>query len=198
MSTAQGLDIKTRPLIWVLKGLRQGDTAQAMALALQLGGRVEGKQLAFNRWAALPNWMRGASVGHLTHESRQKLSPPWPDLIVATGRRTATVALWIKQQSGGRTKLVQIGRPRLPTDKFDLVVTTSQYGLPAAGNVMTLSLPFAIPKSVEADELQHFSTAWAALPKPWILAVIGGGKFPLRLNASDLADYGQLLSLIHI
>jgi uncharacterized protein len=92
-------DMQSRPLIWVLKGLRAGDSAQAMELALQLGGRVEGKQLTFNHSHALPNWMLGARVSHLTAEARALLRPPWPDLVVATGRRTSPVAQWIKQQS---------------------------------------------------------------------------------------------------
>lgn len=187
-------DTHHRPLIWVLKGLRQGDTAQAMALALQLGGRVEGKQLSFNRLHALPNWLAGAGVSHLTPDTRGLLRPPWPDAVVATGRRTARVALWIKRQSDGHTKLIHIGRPRMNVNAFDLVVTTPQYGLPPGGPVMEIALPFAIPKSVAADELQHFAALWHDLPRPWILGVIGGGKFPLRLSQQDLETYGQLLS----
>jgi uncharacterized protein len=187
-------DTHHRPLIWVLKGLRHGDTAQAMALALQIGGRVEGKQLGFNRLHVLPNWLVGAGVGHLTVEARNLLRPPWPDAVVATGRRTARVALWIKRQSGGHTKLIHIGRPRMDLNAFDLVVTTPQYGLPVGGPVIEIALPFAIPQSVAADELQHFAALWHDLPRPWILGVLGGGKFPVRLNNSDLAKFGQLLS----
>jgi Mitochondrial fission ELM1 len=73
-------------------------------------------------------------------------------------------------------------------------VTTPQYGLPAGGPVLEVALPFAIPKSVAADELQHFAALWHDLPRPWILGVIGGGKFPLRLSSQDLQTYGQLLS----
>jgi uncharacterized protein len=183
-----------RPMIWVLKGLRQGDTAQAMALALQIGGRVESKQLQFNHLHAIPNWLLGARVAHLTPSSRNLMRPPWPDLVVATGRRTATAAVWIKQQSGGHTRIVQIGRPRLHLSLFDLVVTSPQYGLPAGENIVSLSLPFALPKTVAADELQHFAEVWHHLPRPWILGVIGGGKFPLRLNVHDLVNFGQSLS----
>jgi mitochondrial fission protein ELM1 len=179
-------DTHHRPLIWVLKGLRQGDNAQAMALALQIGGRVETKQLGFNRLHVLPNWLAGAGVGHLTPETRKLLRPPWPHAVVATGRRTARVALWIKTQSGGHTKLIQIGRPRMNVNAFDVVVTTPQYGLPLGGSVMDIALPFAIPKTVAADELQHFTALWHDLPRPWVLGVIGGGKFPLRLTSRDL------------
>jgi uncharacterized protein len=186
-------DIARRPLIWVLKGLRAGDTAQAMELALQLGGRVEGKQLAFNGLHAIPNWLVGARVSHLTPNARSLLRPPWPDLVVATGKRTAPVALWIKQQSGGHSKLVQLGRPRMALKYFDLVVTTPQYGLPAAPNVVEIALPFAHPKPVVPADLEAFNSEWSHLPRPWILGVIGGAKFPLRLNDGDLAAFGRAL-----
>jgi uncharacterized protein len=185
--------VATRPLIWVLKGLRAGDTAQAMALALQLGGRVEGKQLAFNAAHTLPNWLAGARVFHLTAEARSLLRPPWPDLVVATGRRTAPAALWIKQQSNGHCKAVLLGRPRMPLEAFDLVVTTPQYGLPQCPNVALVPLPFATAKQVDAASLATFRKAWADLPRPITLAVIGGNKFPLRLDAGDLRQFGLAL-----
>jgi uncharacterized protein len=183
-----------RPLIWVLKGSRAGDTAQAMALALELGGRVEGRQLSFNPMHLLPNVFAGPRVSHLTPSTRALLRPPWPDVVVATGRRTAPVALWIKQKSAGRTRAVHIGRPRMALSSFDLVVTTPQYGLPACANVIEIPLPFASAKSVDADSINAFRALWGPLPKPHVLAVIGGGKFPLRLTASGLNDYGKTLN----
>jgi uncharacterized protein len=180
-------------LIWVLKGLRAGDTAQAMELALRLGGRVETKQMTFNMTHVVPNYMLGARVSHLTPDAKQVLRPPWPDVVVATGRRTAPVAVWIKKQSHGKTKLLQIGRPRMALSGFDVVVTTPQYGLPAAPNVVTLAMPFANPKAVAPDALLHFETVWKDLPRPWLLAVVGGQKFPLRLDKAALTHFGQAL-----
>lgn len=183
-----------RPLIWVLKGMRAGDTAQAMALALQLGGRVEAKQLAFTASHVLPNVLLGARVSHLTAAARLLMRPPWPDLVVATGKRTAPVALWIKQQSGARTKTVQLGRPRMRLAAFDLVVTTPQYGLPLRDNVAEMPLPFAIAKTVDAEALRSFGMLWKNLPRPHVLAVIGASKFPQRLTRYDLLRYAGLLN----
>jgi uncharacterized protein len=186
-------DAVSRPLIWVLKGLRAGDTAQAMELALQVGGRVEGKQLAFNRLHVVPNWLAGARVSHLSPGARSLLRPPWPDLVVATGKRTAPVSLWIKQQSGGRTRCVQLGRPRMAVDLFDLVVSTPQYGLPPGSNVMQIPAPFSRPKTVPPAELLSFQTLWADLPRPWIVGVMGGPNFPQRLAALDIKNFGKAL-----
>jgi uncharacterized protein len=183
-----------RPLIWVLKGVRAGDTAQAMALALHLGGRVETKQLAFTASHVLPNVFLGARVSHLTAAARLLLRPPWPDLVVATGRRTAPVALWIKKQSGARSKLVQLGRPRMALSAFDLVVTTPQYGLPPRDNVVEMLFPFAIAKTVDAETLQSFEMLWKNLPLPHVLAVIGASKFPQHLARYNLLQYAALLN----
>ena len=178
---------KTIPIIWVLKSFRAGDNAQALALAQRIGGTVVEKRLAFNRFAILPNWLTGASLRTLTDEARAVLMAPWPDLVIATGRRTASVALWIKQQSGGKTKIIQIGRPRLPLHLFDLVITTPQYGLPAGPNVVQLPLPFVLVRKPEATS---FHDEWKHLPRPLIVAVVGGQKFPLRLGETELSKFG--------
>ena len=186
-------DAISRPLIWVLKGLRAGDTAQAMELALQVGGRVEGKQLSFNGLHMMPNWLTGARASHLTPAARSLLRPPWPDLVVATGKRTAPVSLWIKQRSGAHARIVQLGRPRMALGHFDLVVTTPQYGMPPCTNVMQVPLPFAKPKAVSDIDLLPFQTLWAQLPRPWIVGVLGGHKFPQRLTSVEMAGFGLAL-----
>ncbi len=186
-------DAISRPLIWVLKGLRAGDTAQAMELALQVGGRVVGKQLSFNKAHVIPNWLLGARVSHLTPTAHSLLRPPWPDLVVATGKRTAPVSLWIKQQSGARARIVQLGRPRMALGQFDLVVTTPQYGLPPGSNIIQVPVPFAKPKAVSEINLLPYQTLWAQLPRPWIVGVLGGHKFPQRLTIVEMAGFGHTL-----
>lgn len=188
------MTVSGQPLIWVLKGLRAGDTAQALALSSRLDAQVVPKQLHFNAWHAVPNWLRGGSISHLNPETRLLLQPPWPDLVIATGRRTAAASVWIKQQSGGFTRIVQLGRPRMALSAFDLVVTTPQYGLPRARNVEVMDLPFATPREASGEDLAAFSQAWASLPRPWILGAIGGPKFPVRLGKAELGAFGRLLS----
>jgi uncharacterized protein len=186
-------DRETRPLIWVLKGLRNGDTAQAMELALQVGGRVEGKQLSFNGTHAIPNWLMGARVSHLTQDARKLLRPPWPDLVIATGKRTAPASIWIKNQSGGKTRSVHLGRPRMALSLFDLIVTTPQYGLPKRENVAQITLPFARHKTVVPHEIEAFQKTWADLPRPWVVGVMGGPKFPQHMGRTEFQGFGAML-----
>ncbi|MGQ0486448.1 MAG: ELM1/GtrOC1 family putative glycosyltransferase [Hyphomicrobiales bacterium] len=172
--------------IWVLQGARAGDNAQARELARRIDGIVQFKDLRFNRLHNVPNWALGASLASLTAEASAILVPPWPDLVVATGKRTAPVARWIKKQSGGKAKIVHIGRPRARLSAFDLVITTPQYGLPAAENLVENLLPFATPRQPDWRAIDRWSSGWSHLPRPWIALAVGAPKYPLRLQDADI------------
>src|SRR3546814_1737664 len=71
------------------------------------------------------------------------------------GRRAAPIARWVKRQSGGRTKLVQLGRKAANVaDDFDLAVTCTHFQLPAHPKRIDLLLP---PTQVTAARLQERS-----------------------------------------
>ena len=183
-----------KQLIWVLQTARAGDNAQVLEIARRLGGGAAVKKVTFNALYNLPNWALGASLASLMPEARQQIVPPWPDLVIAAGKRTVPVARWIRAASGGRAKLVQIGRPRAVLAHFDLVISTPQYGLPKGSNVVELALPFASPQPISQQEVSHWAEEWKGLPRPWTMVSIGAGKFPLRFGAPEIRDLGEKLS----
>ncbi len=178
-------------VIWVLQGARGGDNAQARELASRLGRTALLKPLAFNILHHLPNIVLGVSAASLRRRAVAQLAAPWPDLVIATGKRTAPVARWIKKRSGGRTKIVQLGRPRAPLSAFDLVVATPQYGLPAAANAVETLLPFATAKRPKPGVLEKWSAAWSHLPKPRIAVVVGAPRFPLRMGEAEIVELAE-------
>jgi mitochondrial fission protein ELM1 len=123
------------PSVWTLTTEKAGDRAQIMTLATALGWPVEEKRLAFNPLYKKNNLLLGASLKSLDRKGSDRLISPWPDLVIASGRRSVPVARWIRRQAGGRTRLVHIGRPWAPLRLFDLVISTAQYRLPARANV---------------------------------------------------------------
>ena len=176
----------TSPRIWVLLGPRTGDNNQALALAEALGLPFETRTLAYNRLQALSVWLPGTAMT-LDRESRRHLRPPWPDLVIAIGRRSVPIARWIKRQNKGQTKLVRIGHPRINPGLFDLVITTRQYPVPPGDNVLLLPLAmsrFATPPKPTAEE-----TAWLdGLPAPRRLLAIGGATKYWSLSADRVAE----------
>lgn len=185
-----------RPLVWVLQGHHAGDNAQARELARQLGWRAVLKPVRYNWCYRCSNLLLRASLASVDRQRSVPLAAPWPDLVIGIGRRSVPVARWIKRQSGGATTLVHLGRPRAPLRWFDLVVTTPQYGLPPAPNVVELPLPLALPVKPTEEELAHWSEIFAALPRPWTGLLVGGARQPFRFEAGtvgpllDWADQG--------
>ncbi|MFD1333337.1 ELM1/GtrOC1 family putative glycosyltransferase, partial [Methylopila musalis] len=169
------------PRVWALLGRRAGDNRQVLTLAEAAGLPFEAKPLRFNPGRALPTLLRRGSLHTLTLESRALVAPPWPDVVIAAGKRSAPIALWIRMASGGRTRLVHVGRPWAPLSWFDRVVTTAQYGLPARANVIRNTLPLAhAPAEAEA-----IPPALAALPSPRLVLLAGGSSRPLMLDAAE-------------
>ena len=185
------------PLIWALTGARRGDNAQVLALARaaheRTGARVIEKPLRYNALRLLPNNLIPPSLAVLEKGRRAGVSaPPWPDLVIGAGRRPVPVARWITQRSGGRARLVWLGRPRAPLALFDLVLTTAQYGLPEERNVIMLDLPpAAAPAAPEG--LARWREKFSALPGPLTAVLVGGGRWPVLFDASDAARLGRMV-----
>ena len=103
-------------------------------------------------------------------------------------------ALWVQQQSRGRTKVVIVGRPRRMLDHFALVVATPQYRLPHRANVLNLDLPLMrIDAAKIAEAAETWRVRFEAMARPLTAVLVGGPTQPLVLDA-DVAR--RLVALI--
>ena len=176
---------RAEPVIWVLEGMKAGDNAQAREFAARVGGHIEIRRLRYKRWLdEARNFLLGATLVTLDRQSSDPLLAPWPDLIIGVGRRSVPVARWIRKQSGGRTRLVQLGRPRARLSLFDLVITTPQYGVPAAPNVIELTLPIT-PRATVTD-VEEWRSKLATLPEPKIAVLVGGPMKRLAMGPVEI------------
>jgi mitochondrial fission protein ELM1 len=176
-----------RPRIWALLGPRTGDNNQVLALAEALGGSVELLRLRYNWLRLLPNRYGDSGLASLDAASRALLVPPWPDLVIGVGQRSVPVTRWIRARSGGRSRIVQIGRPRCDPARFDLVVTTPQYGVPPGPTV--LELPISLSRQTPA-RLAEAEAQWRErledFPAPRLALLLGGNSWPWRLRPEDV------------
>ena len=151
------------PTIWILSRGRKGDLDQMLALAKATGWPFEVKTLRF----------AGPEVPVLSKLLlKEKMSPPWPDLVLCAEASPSVIAREIKRLSPS-TRIVCLGRPAGSPERFDLLLTTAQYRIPTAANVLELSMPLA--------EVAEASTAAPGGP---IALVVGGPAFPDLLDAA--------------
>jgi len=184
----------TLPRIWVIPGNRPGDDAQVYALAEELRLPFETRKLVFNWRFWLNGKHMGASPISIEKELRTRtLVPPWPDLIIMVGRRAVPIARWVQDQSGGRTRLVYVGHPRVDPELFELVFTTRQYRTPV-GSTMRLQ-PIAMSRYREAPAPTRDERAWFdCLPRPHLLLMLGGKTRHWRLRPKFVGDVASRLA----
>jgi mitochondrial fission protein ELM1 len=183
------------PIIWVLLGARTGDNNQALALAEALDLPFEVKPLDYNALQSLSVWLPGTAAT-LTREAKAGLKAPWPDLVIAIGRRSVPVARWIKQQSKGKAKLVRIGHPRIDPNLFDLVVTTRQYPVPPGDNVVLL--PVAMSRFVQAPDPTEEERAFLRKVGRFRMVAIGGATKYWRMPGEGIAEAIASADLPHV
>jgi len=181
-----------QPGVWVLLGGAAGGNGQLRALAGALGWPFQTRQLVHGPLQRIPNPLLGASLLGLDRRRSDPLEPPWPDLVLAAGRRSAPVSLWIRARSGGRARLVHLLHAQAPLERFDLVVTLPQYRLPRRENVLELTGALNRPAPAELEAAAaRWRPRFGALPRPWIALVVGGDSSSYRLDADTARRLGR-------
>jgi mitochondrial fission protein ELM1 len=183
----------TFPRIWVFPGNRPGDDAQVYALAEELRLPFETRPMAYNWrfWSSKAH--RRVGLDMLKPEIRERhIVPPWPDLILCAAKHSVPAARWIREQNGGRTRLVYIGHPRVPPDTFDLVFTTRSYLTPTGPSMRELDV--ALSRYREPPPPTAEESAWlAALPRPRLLLMLGGKTRHWKMTPRFTANSAEKL-----
>ena len=158
--------------VWVLSAGKPGDDAQATILADAVG------------WP------------YAVKRPGDALVPPWPELVIASGRQTEAAARGIAARSAGAVRLVQLGRPHGPLARLDLVVAPPQYDLPEHPRIVQLALPLqrVNPAAVAGAAAAWTPPAGQRLPRPWIAVLVGGAARPYVLDAEAACEIGAQLS----
>src|SRR5262249_17742607 len=102
------------PRVWLIMCHREGDNAQILALGEALTWPFQVKYVSYRWTEFVPNMLFEATLIGIDKRRSSPLTAPWPDFVIFAGRRNENVAKWIQRQSGGRTRLVLIGRPWSP------------------------------------------------------------------------------------
>lgn len=171
--------------VWVLADPRPGTANQALGIAERLGVPFRMVPLAWGALARIP-WPWPTLAG-LNPAARALLLPPWPRLVLSAGRRSAPVALWLKQH-GART--VHAMRPGFGASSFDLLMLGQHDRPKPAPNVMPiLGACHRLSPAVLAAARARWAEL-AALPSPRVAVLVGG---PVRgQGMADAAAMGLI------
>lgn len=172
------------PAVWMLADDRPGNVNQALGLAEALGEPFVVKTVGYGQLACLPNWLLPANLTGLTPATRETLCPPWPNVVIGAGRRTARVGRWVKQQQPS-VCLVQLMWPGA-SDGFDLIAVPEHDRVPDDPVLMrTLGPPHRLTKERLGRSAAEIATRLESLPKPYVVCLVGGSSKHVAFTADD-------------
>lgn len=175
------------PRVWLLADGQPGNETQIAGLAAgfaDAGAAVETKRVRANRWHMLGTVLLGAGGRSLDRAASDPLEPPWPDLVVGTGRRSAAWTRYVKALSGGRAVAVQLGQKGANyLAGLDRTVALAHWRMPADARRLTIPLP---PTGMTPNRLTAAGRALDPAAGPWLLLVVGGRCFDHDLATAEM------------
>ena len=167
-----------------------------MGVADMLGLPYTVKEVRYSPIAHLPNGFLGASFAGLSRDSKLGFQPPWPDVVIAAGRRTAPVARAIRKLNSNRTRLVQIMYPgHSGINDFDLIAVPNHDKSRAAANILTIT---GSPHGITQEKLSQAALAVrnqvSGLASPRFAVLVGGSTRRRAFTVEMGRDLGRMVN----
>jgi len=160
--------------------------SQCLGLAEALGFDPVVKRIRLRQpWRALNPWLP-IPGRRVFAPGSDDFVPPWPDVIIATGRQSAGPALYAKKRTNGRIFCVQIQDAGVAPHRFDLVVVPGHDRLRGPNVVTTLGALNRVTPERLAVEGAAWAPRLAHLPSPRVAVLIGGDNGVYRLTAERM------------
>jgi mitochondrial fission protein ELM1 len=190
--------------IWALMDNRRGSVGQAKGVLNALKElaptqyTIIEKELVYNQFAGLPNWIRGKTLLGITAKSKAQIKAPYPDLVLSISRRTVPVARYIKKKSPS-TKLVQLmhsGRTGI-NDFSLLIVPEHDKNKKTSPNVhYIVGCPHQVTAKYLAEAKEKWMKEFADLPKPLTAVIVGGAIKGKPFPEENVKDFCQKIKAL--
>ncbi len=139
--------------------------------------------------------MLGASLLGLTPAARDALTPPWPELVIAAGRRSLPVVRWLKRRQP-TAFLVQLMWPGSARGPDLLVVPAHDRVADRPEMIRTQGAPHRLTPARLVEAAEALRPRLADLPRPWIACLVGGSNRRVRFTRADAAALGRQASAL--
>ena len=183
--------------VWVLADQYIGNMNQCLGVADALGLPHQTKRISYNCLARLPNLILGSTLAHVSGSGASQISSPWPDVVIASGRRTVPVARAIKRFSGGRTFLVQTMWPGRPADDLDLIATPFHDRPKRHANLIrTIGAPHNVTEKRLSAAAEDWKERLGNIARPCIALLVGGDTRRHRFTPTLARQLGREVSAL--
>lgn len=187
------------PSCWVMSDGRAGIENPCLGLAESMGLTPQVKRIALRTpWRQTTPYLPLLGLWALPRvlaASASPLTPPWPDLLITSGRQAVGLSMLLGRQSP-RMVRVHIQNPGVPYSRFDLV-SLPRHDDRHGANVVesTGAIHRVTPAKLEAAA-RHFAPITQGLGRPLVAVMIGGSNRFSTLTPAITATLADRLAAL--
>jgi uncharacterized protein len=180
--------------IWLITDGKQGDEQQCIGVAYALGANY--KSIHIKPRAPFTWFMPYGTIDPKDHSKyiNSPISPPFPDICIASGRRAVAYLRHIKSASKGKCYTVFLKDPRIGTKAADFIWVPTHDKLRGTNVYTTLTSPHNI-QLISHQQAQQDQRI-ASLNSPRIAVLLGGKSSAYQFTNADCTNLSQKLAII--
>ncbi len=180
---------EVKPSLWIFSDGKVGDEIQCLGLADALGLEATMRRVSPRRpYAWLMPWgpmdPREGRTGPNT-----LFEQPFPDLAIASGRRTVPYLRALRSRSGGRTLTVFLKDPRMGAGIADLIWVPEHDRLRGPNVIVTGTAPHRITSQALDDARADPLPAVVKTHQPRVMVMVGGNSRHHRFSPGDIGSF---------
>ena len=181
---------------WVLSDGKIGDEVQCFGIADELGLAPERRLIAPRApWSWLTPY-GPVDPREAPGRPGSAISPPFPDIAIAAGRRTVPYLRRVKTASGGRTFTIFVKDPYTGTGTADVIWIPEHDKLRGDNVIVTLTPAHRLRPAVFAAARAAPDPRLAGLPGPRVAMVLGGKGVNHDFSAEDMSNLAGIAGTI--
>ncbi len=185
-------NIPSNYTVWALKDERAGNNSQIDGVLKELSLPYKIISIKYNIFVILPNLLLALMGGqiHITSKSKHKIHKPWPNIVIACGRRSYLIAKKIKKISNDNALHIQLMNPRFNWSNTNIDLITIPMHDNYKNRINTLVTIGSANKfsNKYLKELRQKNIAhYKQLTHPIIFCIIGGNTNNHKLTF-DMAN----------
>jgi mitochondrial fission protein ELM1 len=170
---------------WVVTDGKTGTENQCLGLAAALGVTPTIKRIALRApWRWLTPYVRGFEK-YAFSAAGDSITPPFPNLVIASGRRSLPASFYIKQASP-QTVVVQLQDPHCSPHLFDMVVVPEHDHVRGPNVVTTVGALNRVTPDAISAAAQQWRPRFAHLPGPYATLLLGGKSMAYDFTDADM------------
>ena len=182
------------PTSWIITDGKAGDLAQCIGVAQAMGlapsERVVRPQAPFT-WL-MPRGPIDPREGPGKADS--PVAPPYPDILIASGRRAVPYLRAVKTLSRGQTFTIFLKDPRTGPKTADFIWVPAHDRLRGPNVMTTLTSPHKVSQAALGQARANPPPQLSALGHPRVAVLVGGDSRHHRFKPDDIRRFGENLS----